>query len=141
MEIDTIEAGLAKVFGVGSGVTAKEIGAHSGLVVVTSAGVRSFPMAAWIPARERLLGRFTGDERHPDWQNDPTMIAALLPGAVNALLSADEGREDKAAALVAAIGSHVARDVTLTRLAGLIILHGQHQTRAIPVHAKPSGFL
>lgn len=114
-----------------------EVIPETGLTIVTNAGDFSFPLGSWTKARERLMGRFTADERGHDWQNHPALIGAQFQGAVTALLSKPT---DEAAALVVAIATWAGEGFTPTRFHGAVVVHGPLMTRASLFHRQHGGF-
>lgn len=78
-----------------------------------------YPLDGWESAREKLSGRFRGDNRHPTWQQSPILIEAQLPSLLSVLISTDKA---EAAPWVIAAAHHASNSVPAARLCGMTII-------------------
>lgn len=87
------------------------------LTVLTPTGDYRYPLSP-NTGLEKLRGRYTGDNRHPSWQQAPILIHATLPSMLAVLLS--EGSSE-AAGYVAACAVHI-QPVPMARLQAVVVL-------------------
>jgi hypothetical protein len=98
---------------------AEELETRLDLTVLLPGGIEHrYPLDGWYVAREKLSGRFSGDNRHPAWQQSPILIEAQLPSLLIALAS---GKAEAAPWAVAA-AHHADNSVPAPRLCGMTII-------------------
>ena len=96
---------------------ADDLAGRNDLTVLTPTAEYRYPLQP-NTATEKLKGRYTGDNRHPSWQQAPIMINATLPGMLATLISENS---TTAAGYVAACCLHI-QPVPMTRLQSVVVL-------------------
>lgn len=96
---------------------ADDLADRNDLTVLTPTGEHRYSLQP-NTALEKLRGRFSGDGRHPAWQQAPILIHATLPSMLAVLLS--EGSTE-AAGYVAACCLHI-QPVPMSKLQAVAIL-------------------
>jgi hypothetical protein len=99
---------------------AEDLATRLDLTIVLPGGIEyRYPLDGWESAREKLSGRFRGDNRHPTWQQSPILIEAQLPSLLSVLISTDKA---EAASWAIAAAHHASNSVPAARLCGMTII-------------------